>query len=395
MPDYTFDPGLVIDDATSTPVPNAVGYLRETMNGPNVPVYDMQGTPISELRSNDRGYVARFSADIPRGYVFFGEVVQSVASDQVQDSLARALAAESSAEAAVADARDALTKAQEAVLAAEAALASVKEPSDAAVDAGIDRAAANKTSTLHTTFLRGTLTGVADGYVPKWSAAEDKFVPGTLPTPTGSHGALSGRDAADQHPMSAISGLEDALGAKSDADHIHVHQHDLKYATIDHTHEGGSVELPPLVRKIRTSDGAVVNNSQALVADSVLNFPIAANESWDVEVILHYEADTAADARFSVTGPSGATCYGSVNGFGAGTSAYTTGNKMEPIDMVNSTGQQIGALGIGTRMVARLGFTVTAGSTAGTVGISFAQWNSHASNARVLTGSMLIATKGA
>lgn len=67
---------------------------------------------------------------------------------------------------------------------------------------------------------------------------------------TGTHAELAERDAADQHPIAAITGLEEALNGKAPGDHDHDgsysaknHDHDGSYAALNHGHGGAYLEL--------------------------------------------------------------------------------------------------------------------------------------------------------
>lgn len=133
MAEFTYDPGLVIDDATGEPAPNVVGEFRASPDGPAVAVYDLLGTPQAGLVTNDAGVVRRFSADIARGYMSFGAVPQAVASDQMQDALPQALAAETAAVNAAGEASSAAAAAAASQAAAEAALAQVEAPAETVV----------------------------------------------------------------------------------------------------------------------------------------------------------------------------------------------------------------------------------------------------------------------
>lgn len=105
MADFTYDPGLVIDDTTGAPVPNAIGELRETPEGAAVAVYDLNGVSLPGLATNAAGVCQRFSADISVGFISFGSVPQRVASDQQQEALPAAEAAQAAAEDAAAAAQ--------------------------------------------------------------------------------------------------------------------------------------------------------------------------------------------------------------------------------------------------------------------------------------------------
>lgn len=198
MADFTYDPGLVIDDETGAPVPNATGELRETVDGDAVDVYDLLGTPLTELTTNDAGVVQRFSADISVGYMSFGATPQFVASDQQQNALTAALAAQEAAE----EARDA---AQAALAAIEAlSLGGLTEAERAILGlfAGLD-----------------TLTAEA-GWVLTFSPDDedgDRLILSPVPTPTVSASDLTtGTLSIERLPKGVpviVSKSEDNYGA--------------------------------------------------------------------------------------------------------------------------------------------------------------------------------------
>lgn len=119
MADFTYDPGLVINDTTGLPVPNATGEFRATRDGAPVPVYDLNGVPMAGLSTSPVGVCQRFSADISTGYMFFAGPVQFVASDQQQNALPAATAAQTAAQTAATQATAAASSATAAASAAQ------------------------------------------------------------------------------------------------------------------------------------------------------------------------------------------------------------------------------------------------------------------------------------
>jgi hypothetical protein len=109
--DWTFDPGIVIDDDTLQPQANLTGTFTLTVGGATQTVYDINGSVIGSLSSNQYGYVNRFRADSPTGFINFGVVAQPVVAFEVFDNaadisahLAASQAAQTSAAASAASA---------------------------------------------------------------------------------------------------------------------------------------------------------------------------------------------------------------------------------------------------------------------------------------------------
>lgn len=105
--EWTFDPGIVIDDVTLEPQANGTGIFALTVGGSAQPVFDLNASSVANLVSNDNGYVARFRANSPLGFVNFGSVWQPVVAYEVFANAANistltaaALAAQTAAEAA-------------------------------------------------------------------------------------------------------------------------------------------------------------------------------------------------------------------------------------------------------------------------------------------------------
>jgi len=145
---------------------------------------------------------------------------------------------------------------------------------------------------------------------------------------------------------------------------------------------GGNGSSSPGQTTITKTANEIVNNSVALQDDDELAVDIGANETWAFRFVVQANAATAADLRFAVTAPTGATCRvgfidpegASSNGqYGCGVStAVVPGNGA--VDVYEIVG------------------TVTSGATAGTIRLQWAQFTANASNATVYAGSYVLAT---
>lgn len=69
--DYFYDAGVLLDDTTYQPQRNVTGYFTNA-DGQHLAMYDQIGTPIEHLVTNHLGYIVRFRADVPNGYLDFG-----------------------------------------------------------------------------------------------------------------------------------------------------------------------------------------------------------------------------------------------------------------------------------------------------------------------------------
>ena len=123
--DWTYDPGIVFDDATLEPAPNATGQLLNVAGGTAQQVYNLQGSPLPNLTTNQYGYLARFKAGVPFGVISFGSVLQPVVSVEALNSGPQAAAAATSAAQAAAAAASSNTAAVNAQQLAQNAAADV------------------------------------------------------------------------------------------------------------------------------------------------------------------------------------------------------------------------------------------------------------------------------
>lgn len=139
-------------------------------------------------------------------------------------------------------------------------------------------------------------------------------------------------------------------------------------------------ELVTLVEK--TAD-QTVNNSDVLVNDTVLLFPIKIDERWAFDITLFCSGNQAADIKFAITLPANAEMKWSIPG-----SPLTDGTYSFPI-VKTVSGESIAvglhASGLGCRII---GF-VDGDDTAGNVRLQWAQAAAHGSDTKVLLGSYI------
>lgn len=131
--EFTYEPFLLLDTATNQPQANSTGGLLKSPSGQAIPVYDLNGNPLTSLTTGPFGVGSGFRADVGVGLVSFGSLALPATSIEVRDAGPQATAAAASAAAAKA-------AAEAAQVAAEAAASLALVSSDGAVDAGIARA---------------------------------------------------------------------------------------------------------------------------------------------------------------------------------------------------------------------------------------------------------------
>ena len=133
--------GQVHDSAQGPLVPFAVGKVRLSPTGPEIPIYDNLGTALDGLHSNSYGVTPQFCADTGGASVYcdFGSYVSQLrplgmdAAD-VQQAVSRAASAEQQAIAAAQSAQEAMQTAKAAIgtmtldEAAQAAAAKLTDP---------------------------------------------------------------------------------------------------------------------------------------------------------------------------------------------------------------------------------------------------------------------------
>lgn len=145
------------------------------------------------------------------------------------------------------------------------------------------------------------------------------------------------------------------------------------------TSGGGGSGLSSNYVNVVKQTNEVVNNSIALQDDNELGFSIGANEEWTYRFVVQANANAAADFRFAVTAPSGATCFVSFSDPEGATSDGQYGCGVTSVSVPANTATDL----------YEITGSVKNGATAGVVRLQWAQFTLNASNATVFAGSYL------
>lgn len=118
MADYTFAGNTVLVEGTGEFAVGATGVLRTSSDGPPLPIYDLNDSPISEIIVGPRGVHQAFKADEPDGLLDFGSAMIPVVSQESHRAGMRAIEV---AEGAAVQAGEAMGQASDAAAAARLA----------------------------------------------------------------------------------------------------------------------------------------------------------------------------------------------------------------------------------------------------------------------------------
>ncbi len=146
-----------------------------------------------------------------------------------------------------------------------------------------------------------------------------------------------------------------------------------------------SNQRPQQYVKRKTANEAV-NASTTLQNDDHLSFPIAANETWLVECVLHATFSAAGGLKVALNGPAGATIR---------TSAVINSDGIVPAHGSNATlaGEIVLSPALATAGLVQIKAIITSSSTPGTVNLQFAQNASDGTDTVLLANSYLKAVK--
>lgn len=137
------------------------------------------------------------------------------------------------------------------------------------------------------------------------------------------------------------------------------------------------------------ADDEVVNNSNTLQDDDELFFPVLAEEVWDVEAIIIYDAGTAADFKWDFSVPGTEVGLGVAHRLQV--AAAGTGDDL--IDDADTGGSGVGGLGVGTQTAMHIRILITVGAEDGNIQFRWAQNTTTANDTTVHAGSYLRAQK--
>lgn len=142
---------------------------------------------------------------------------------------------------------------------------------------------------------------------------------------------------------------------------------------------------------VKGADESVVS-STTLQDDDALLFAVGGNELWVVQFEVYWEAETAGDIVFRVTGPTGSTIL-------AGRMGRDTTDDADPALVFTDVRDGVtgllgsGGTGAGNKLYTHIGAICRNGATAGNCTLQWAQLASSATATKVLANSYLIARK--
>lgn len=128
-----------------------------------------------------------------------------------------------------------------------------------------------------------------------------------------------------------------------------------------------------------------VASTTVLQNDDHLVVAVAANSTYELSGMLHYDGAAAGDLKLNWTGPTGATLAATYQRL-AGTAAAITDDVIAAGDI--ATDVQVGCTGGGTNALLIHGL-VRVGSTAGNFRLTWAQWTADATATRLLVDSFI------
>lgn len=141
----------------------------------------------------------------------------------------------------------------------------------------------------------------------------------------------------------------------------------------------------------RTVDGTPgtgqVNNSIALVNDPLLFGAVDSGATYQWDATIFYDSSAVADIRFAFTTPTFSAMRWSIVGL-ATTAAGNEGDMRVASVAVSGTSTQVGGIGVGTIITARIEGYITT-TAAGNIQLQFAQQNLDATNTTLRNGSYL------
>jgi hypothetical protein len=145
----------------------------------------------------------------------------------------------------------------------------------------------------------------------------------------------------------------------------------------------------PFVSKLLQSN-VVVNNSATATTVTDLTVPVSASRQYAFDAYLVYTAATAADAKFQVNGPSGATAR--VTALGLDPAAASALGSHDSTAASIATALVLGGAGIATTLGAMVRGRISTSTTAGNLTFGFAQNTANVSDATLLLGSWIMLT---
>lgn len=146
--------------------------------------------------------------------------------------------------------------------------------------------------------------------------------------------------------------------------------------------------LPIRARKGGDQQVSNATTGVTLVDDTILQVPVAANTEYDVLAHCIYTAG-AGLIQVNFTGPASATMDWTAVGLSPTVTAAEFGDFIASARAINVP-RSLGAAGVGTPTVARLGGLLVTSGTSGTLKVQFAQAIANAALTTMKAGSYLV-----
>ena len=102
MPEFTYSEDIVIVESTGLPAINTTGVFRSAGGGAALPVWDLNGSLLPNIRVSELGVHEPFMADADHGVLDFGSTIKVKESVEFRNAGSQALALVKDLQAAVA-----------------------------------------------------------------------------------------------------------------------------------------------------------------------------------------------------------------------------------------------------------------------------------------------------
>jgi len=155
----------------------------------------------------------------------------------------------------------------------------------------------------------------------------------------------------------------------------------------DEFYIGGTRVFPP--QRVSKTVSEVVRNSTSYRLDSALRLPVVASATYELEAFIIYTVSATADAKLKLATPPGTAAHWTVSAPARRAVTAPTAESATFGYLDEGTGQAVGGGGAGTKLVAQVKGMVTTSTTAGDLGIRWAQAVKEASDLTISAGSWM------
>jgi hypothetical protein len=155
----------------------------------------------------------------------------------------------------------------------------------------------------------------------------------------------------------------------------------------DEFYIAGTRVFPP--QRVTKTVSEVMRNSTSYRLDNALRLPVVPSATYELEAFIIYAVSATADAKFKLATPTGTMAHWTVSAASRQLVSATTAQSTTFGYLDHAMAQTVGGGGKGTKLVAQVKGTVTTSTTAGNVGIRWAQAVAEASDLTISAGSWL------